>query len=322
MNILSIDIGGTYSRGAVFSGDNIDTLQMLSATPIKVSTSAFASFNELINYFVQQCPPTELHYSNVVLGVPGPVENNQYALLANVSWREADVKSLHNLQGEIFLINDFVAQAFACLSPHMRVKAIKNGTRMITQNRCVVGAGTGLGHAALDYFDGKYRVIPSEAGHNAFAFDVSEQGYQRFVNQRNPLQGDYAINDQIVSGSGLLLLHEYLTGEAISAAQIPQKIQADSPCAHYFARLYARSCRHYVLSLLDTCSVLYITGGVALNSPFLVDNDTFRKEFINSAAKGGILQTIPIRLNQSDFMGLWGAAVYSVVRHSQQLHGV
>lgn len=322
MNILSIDIGGTYSRGAVFGGDSIENLHMLSAEPIKVSTSAFDSFNDLMNYFVQQLPQTSLNYSTFVLGVPGPVENNHYALLANVTWQAADVRHLQNLQGEIFLINDFVAQAFACLSPQMQVKDIKTGTRPATHNMCVVGAGTGLGHAALEYFDKKYHVLPSEAGHNAFAFDVTEQDYQRFVNSKKQLQGDYAINDQIVSGSGLLLLHEYLSGVAIKAEQIAQQIQADSPTAHYFARLYARSCRHYVLSLLDTCSVLYITGGVALNSPFLVDNDSFRQEFVNSAAKGSILQTLSIRLNQSDFMGLWGAAVYGILRQNRQLHGI
>ncbi len=320
MKILSIDIGGTYSRAAIFAGDAVESLQMLSAHPVKVRTSAFDSFQALMDHCLQQCPVQDSDDVSMVLGVPGPVENNRYALLANVAWKEADVNQLRNMPGECFLINDFVAQAFACLSPQMNTLLIKPGSRSATQGFCVVGAGTGLGHAALQVVDGRYQVIPSEAGHAAFAFDVTEMDYQQFVTTKKALQQDYAVNDQIVSGSGLLLLHEFLTGDIIAPEDIPQHILPDSKTAHYFARLYARSCRNYVLSLLDTCNTLYITGGVALNSPFLVSNDSFRAAFIHSSAKSSILKSIPVILNQSDFMGLWGGALYGLLQQQNKLY--
>ncbi len=320
MNILSIDIGGTYSRAALFNGDCADTLQQHSSTPVKVSTAAFASFNALMQHLVQQFPASALQEATFVVAVPGPVEQQKYALLANVAWREADVQQLSGIPGDILLINDFVAQAFACLTRQMQAKEIKSGTRHDRiSGICVVGAGTGLGHAALQKIGKHYQVLPSEAGHAAFAFDASEMDYQQFVQAQQSAADQYAVNDQIVSGSGLLWLHQFLTGETISAAEIPAKILPDSPTAHYFARLYARSCRNYALSLLDTCGALYITGGVALNSPFLVDNAVFSQEFVHSSAKGSILQTIAIRLNQSDFMGLWGGALYGILHRQGQL---
>jgi len=322
MNILSIDIGGTYSRAAVFSGLNENALKMTSVDAIRVSTSAFNSFEDLITHITQSFSPKEYHYDSIVIAVPGPVEKNKQAELVNVSWKHANIEKTKNNHCEIILINDFVAQAFACLSKQMNKKIIKNCDVDKMKGICVVGAGTGLGHATLQFIDNKYLIIPSEAGQVTYPFDIAEVEYQKFLIHTKKLHDTHITNDHVVSGSGLLLLHEFLTGEKITAEEIQQKIPLDSETTHYFARLYARSCRNYALSLLDAFSSLYITGGVALKSPFLVDNDSFRKEFVNSPSKAAILQTIPIYVNQSDFMGLWGGALYGLLRQNQQLYGV
>lgn len=175
----------------------------------------------------------------------------------------------------------------------------------------VIGAGTGLGHCTLIFNnDGTYTPIPSEYGQVIFPFQTKEEiEYKNFLQER--LRTDIVTNDNVISSSGLVMLHYYLTGRSRSPEEVGKEITSESKTTNWFTRFFARSCKNYILSFLPVCSVLYISGGIATNLRFLVDNDVFREEFIKSTKKE-LLNKIPIKLSQNEILGLWGSAQYGL----------
>jgi glucokinase len=310
--ILAVDIGGTNSRFARF---NVDEKKHLNLEQEEwIATTEVNSFEHLITTASQRI---NIEDNDVfVFGVPGPVEDGYYANLVNISWREIDISNLRNRVqqrgGKVYLINDFISQAFGCLNEKIvNSREIKAGIIDNKIGLSVIGAGTGLGHCSLLFNNDEIPiVIPSEAGQILFSFHTkAELKYKDFLEEKMNI--NFITNDRIVSGSGLAMLYYYLTDRLISPIEVAQEITPKSETVDWFARFFARSCRNYVLSILPICSVLYLTGGVAINSPFLVDNDIFRDEFIDSTKKD-ILNKIPIKLTQNKSLGIWGSAQYGL----------
>ena len=109
----------------------------------------------------------------VVLAVAGPVEDNVRSRPPLIGWEidisKADIDFGFN---RCFLINDFIAQAFACNSPiALAAEKILPGLPAPEATTAIIGAGTGLGKAAI-MPDGKggFITIPSEGGHTNFPF--------------------------------------------------------------------------------------------------------------------------------------------------------
>jgi glucokinase len=83
----------------------------------------------------------------------------------------------------------------------------------------------------------------------------------------------------------------------------------------WFARFYGRACRLYALHTLALGGV-YITGGMALRLPVLT-HPAFAEEFRHSAAHRPLLEKIPVWHVRKPQAGLWGAALYGLLRRSR-----
>lgn len=311
--ILTSDIGGTNSRFAAFKTNPDGELTFLDSIWLK--TWEATSFENLLeNLHDSGFPYSPENCDALVAAVPGPVSNGRTATLANAPW-QVDVSQLMSVYGEkrIHLINDFVAQAFACRTKAVAdARMIKTGTPVHDAPISVVGAGTGLGHCSMvPDGHGGYIPLPSEAGHTAFPF-IGEQEveYGRFVSRK--LNVLYPIGDIIVSGKGLQMLYEFHKGEELEPKQIDMQIDEHSTVTKWFARFYGRACRQYALAVLPRGG-LYLAGGVAAKKQILADHDAFREEFITSAAHSKMLEQIPVYLNLNEESGLWGAAFYGLV---------
>ncbi len=313
-NIIAIDIGGTNSRFAHFTTDDGGSLSCVGR--LGLETAGSSSFDDLIDKALAAGPiPAGVHWDALILGVPGAVRENTYASLANVPW-EVDVTGLRSRSAgtRIFLINDFVAQAFACpLAKELERQTVQAGVPEDRAAMAVIGAGTGLGHCALVATEGGDLLpLPSEAGHAAFPFyGKTETAYRDFLMERTG--AEYPYGDIVVSGPGLTHLHAFLTGRELSPKDIVAEITPESETTILFARFYARACRNYALTVL-ALGGLFIAGGVAMKNPFLVVNDHFRKEFNESRHYGPMLGRIPVSLIVSENSGLWGAANYGVTK--------
>ncbi len=313
MNILSADIGGTNSRFAYFKFDSQKNLTMIDAIDFK--TTDVKSFPELLEHLKQSRFQLKFEECDTaVFGVAGPVKNNVYCNPPNIPW-DIDVSNSFSELGlrQCILINDFVAQAYACrTSAVASAISIQKGNADPAGTIAVIGAGTGLGCCALfPIQETRFIAIPSEGGHASFSFmGKEEKQYEQFVIDKTKQQ--YCETGTIVSGIGLAMLHEFLTGECLTPDQVALTFHPESKTLKWFSRFYGRVCRNYALTAYASGG-LYITGGIAAKNQVLITDSNFLSEFHLSYTFGGFLASIPVFLNHNESSGLYGAAFYGVI---------
>ena len=224
-------------------------------------------------------------------------------------------------KAKFWAINDFEAQAWACLAPYgatfesLHGRDISGVLREMSRKKhkrplAVIGAGTGLGAAWL--IPGTERrnipfVLPSEAGHVPFSFEKGwEQDFASFLCDRFRCAQPSA--EQVLSGKGLALLHEYTVGGQHAPEVFTAEVGfADSECCRLYARFMGRFCRMASFFILPCAIVL--TGGVLGRTPCLALHPEFLHEFLKpNGISGGILEKMPVALNTNMQSGLWGAA--------------
>ena len=305
-HILAADIGGTNSRFGHFAlaADGALTLRR----QVSLSTQAAGSFAALL----AALPGTGFDLplreaAAAAFAVPGAVVGRTVRF-ANIDWT-LDLNELERAYGlgQSACVNDFLAQAHGCRLLDETAGIVLPGAMDPAQTQAVIGAGTGLGHAALVPLpDGTCLALPSEAGQTAAPFfGPQETAFADFLCQATG--EDYARGDSVLSGAGLEHLHRFLTGEALTASQISRQLTADSPTTALFARFYGRAVRDYALTVLAAGGV-YISGGVAAKNPLLVAHPEFAREFRASPTYAAFLAAIPVRLVREENVGLFGAA--------------
>jgi glucokinase len=309
VNILAADIGATNSRFAHFEVTGADDLKLIKTQWLK--TKEAPSFGRLIaelkeNNFSLQPDKADI----AVIAVAGPVEQDVYSSPPFIAW-DIDISNAEKDFGfgRCLLINDFVAQAFACRSPvGTSAKQILSGTIVPDATIAVIGAGTGLGKAALvSDGEGDFVAVPSEGGHTNFPFvSKKECDYQNFLIRE--LGDVYITGNTVVSGRGISLLHHFLTGEKHDPRAVISRLLPDSETLKWAARFYSRVCRNYALETLSLGG-LYIAGGVAARTPELLTHEAFATEFRSSPTMSHILEQIPVFLITNEESGLWGAAL-------------
>ncbi|MBW6486917.1 MAG: glucokinase [Syntrophobacterales bacterium] len=308
-HILSADIGGTSSRFAHFTADEQGNLDLVSL--VWMATSAAGSFADLLKNLRQSDFPFDPRQADIVaIAVAGPITGGVIGNPPNIPW-EVDITHAERDHGfrRAILMNDFVAQAFSCISPIGKsAEIILAGTPEPLSTIAVIGAGTGLGKAMLVPDErGSYSAAPSEGAHACFPFvGEKEYSFQRFLISAR--QVHYATYDHVVSGRGLTAIHEFHTGGYLEPAQVVEEFPRHPETLEWFARFYGRACRNYALETLSRGG-LYIAGGVAARNPEVVRHDSFKNEFRDSATMANVLAKLPVFLIKDQNSGLWGAAM-------------
>ncbi|NIS59794.1 MAG: glucokinase [Proteobacteria bacterium] len=307
-NILTADIGATNSRFAHFEVDQNGKLSLVGTKWLKTQESA--SFGSLVQ---------QLYGSGFSLGTEGadiaiiavacPVEGGVYCSPPYISW-DIELSAAQKAFGlkRCLLINDFVAQAFACRSPIAEeAEQILPGQMISDATVAVIGAGSNLGKAALvPDGSGGFVAMPSEGGHANFPF-VSEREFEFQEFLLGELGEEYVTANTVVSGRGLSFIHRFLTGERLEPRDVTAKLSPNSETIAWAARLCGRVCRNYALETL-ALGGLYVSGGVAAKVPHLVTHEAFASEFHSSRTLSELLKKIPVYLNKNEESGLWGAA--------------
>jgi glucokinase len=313
-DLLVADIGGTNSRfGWFVLADDGGILRKESVWLPTKEADSFAGLFDMLARNGFSLQPKDCDAAAVA--VPGAVREKRYADPPNVSYSmdTADVAERFG-DAPLFLLNDFAAQGYACLTGAVRgadsgALGVKPGKADASGTMGVIGAGTGLGHCALvQGWDERRIAVPSENGHASFAFVGEEMEYEKFLRAETGMP--FIFGDIVLSGRGLSLLHKFHTGEDLDPAEAAAKLPENEAVRTWFARLYGRGCRNYALALLAVGG-MYIAGGVAAKNPMLVTDPAFTTEFVNSPAYGPVLKDIPVTLNVNEESGLWGAAQFA-----------
>ncbi|MBT8048506.1 MAG: glucokinase [Xanthomonadales bacterium] len=309
--ILAADIGGTNARFAEVQISGLSQMQVSPPVVFPTWSESIDSFDQLLRHYESAKPPGTspiADYDALAIAIAGGV-SGQRATLPNIAW-DIDLTVSKPVKN-VFLLNDFYAQAHAYLDPDVfdRMHLVRSGPGAGPGAIAVVGAGTGLGHAALKPHKGERIVIGSESGHASFSFHgKAERQIEASLLAR---KGKTWISaDDVVSGSGAALIHESLTGELASPAAVLAEKHRNSPtCAHY-SRFYARACRNYCLAMFPV-EALVISGGIAAKNPHLIESEPFIGEFNDGRSYRHLLEKIPIYLNRDEALGMKGAAIHA-----------
>ena len=324
MKILACDIGGTNIRFSHCESNQKDLPVIQDTLLLRTNDPKFNSFRDVLDHFEkQQLTPflALADYDIVALAVAGPVYKNA-SEPPNIKWK-IDAKDIHETQ--CLIINDFVAQAYAFLLPDIfnRMVIVKTGEINLDGTKAIVGAGTGLGFCILAKSlapeGGDHWIpVPSEGGHTIFPFlGDRESDFHDFVKIK--LAKSYATADNIVSGKGLSLLHEYLTAKIVEPKEITAGIEKNKKTLDFFARFYGRVVREFALTAYATGGII-LTGGIAAKEPEIVQSPSFLAEFLDSPTHKAVLEKIPIYLNCNENVGLHGVVNYAMTLFKNSLH--
>lgn len=316
MQILTADIGGTNSRFALFEGSPLRLIAY------KKFSSQETSFTDILQKVISDPSFITTPIDLFVLAIAGPVHTQQRVQPSNLPYPIAK-EELQRICPHTIFINDCEAQAWSCLTTAVSDATLilqGNLPKTLDNNKIqhlyseypgrigIIGSGTGLGMAVLEIHRTHHHVIPSEGGHTAFPFITKkEEAFAHFLCKKKNL--NYIRGDDVVSGSGLAFLHEFLTNSHAPPHEITQLTDfAISETCIYVARFYARMCRSLALFNLTEQGII-LTGGLAAKTPILVQHPAFKEEFIYAIGEHKkMLSNIPIWLNDNDTSGLWGAA--------------
>ncbi|WP_028587411.1 glucokinase [Desulfocurvus vexinensis] len=306
--ILAADIGATNARFAAFE-HGPGGLAMGPA--VWLDSAGAGSFAGLLEALRGAGAPVDPGRADVVaLAVPGPVRGGVACDPPNLSWG-IDVSDPGALGlGRVVLLNDFEAQAWACLTGVMAdALPVLDGALGAQGPLAVLGPGTGMGQAAL-LPDGRggHVVLASEGGHALFPFQGQEEfAFQRFLLARTGRT--QVVGDMVVSGSGLAAVHAFLSGEDLAPARVGAGLAGHPRTLRWAARFLGRACRNHVLQTAARGG-LVVCGGVAAHNPALATDPAFAAEFLASDTHAELLAAVPVRLNARQDSGLWGAALF------------
>jgi glucokinase len=309
--ILAADIGGTNARFAEVEIDGLSKVRVAEPVVFPTWSESIDSFDALLEHYSATKPAGTAaleDYDALAIAIAGGVSGKR-GTLPNIAW-DIDLSVTRPVQN-VFLLNDFFAQAHAYLDPAVfdDLRLMRAGAGMGPGSIAIVGAGTGLGHAALKSVKGRRVVIGSESGHCTFAFHGEEE--RKIEASMLARRGKtWLSGDDVVTGSGAALLHEALTGEAVSPAEALAPQPKESPTCAWFARFYARACRNYCLAMYPV-EALIISGGIAAKNPHLIQSPSFMAEFDDGRSYRHLLERVPIYLNEDQALGMRGAAIHA-----------
>lgn len=314
-HLLAADIGGTNCRLARFA--LTPGGELVREQSVWLESPGLATTEHLLAALERELALHPARADATVLALAGPVTDGLCGRLTNGSL-ELDLRPLAAGGRTVRLINDFAAQACACLTgPGENARLLwpaGPGPAPAHAPRAVIGAGTGLGVAALYPLSMAvpgaqgWLVAPSEGGHAAFPFvGADENAFHDFL--RGALQLPFARGDDVLSGRGLALLHEFLAGERLTPGEVGRAaLGAQTPTLRWYARFYGRACRGFMLSALARGG-LWIAGGIAAHNPLCVSCPEFFAA-LHAEPAFAWLSDIPVRLLEDVESGLWGAAQY------------
>ena len=178
-----------------------------------------------------------------------------------------------------------------------------------------MGAGTGLGVAGLMFADNRWLTIESEGGHVAFSpSDERELAVLQYCWQRY----DHVSAERLVSGPGIVLIHEALAAQqttrpaALSTAAIVVRAlsRADPLCQETiecFCGMLGTVAANLAVTLCAKGGI-YIGGGIVPRLGGYFATSPFRSRFESKGRFSSFNAQIPTSIITAPFPAFQGAA--------------
>lgn len=321
IRVLSGDIGGTKTRLAVIS---VDGTKLRTEREQSYASRDYAVFEDLLGDFIctQDVP------GRAAFGIAGPVQG-RVAQTTNLPWRiDADVLQNKFGFGKCVLLNDLEATAsgLPALGAEDLLTLQDGAPSGAIGNAAVIAAGTGLGEAGL-FWDGvRHHPFATEGGHTSFSpSDEMEVALLRHLQQRYA----HVSWERIVSGPGLVSLHEFLclhrkvavpdwlqhemrqgdAAAAIADAALSGRDEFSVEALDWFARLYGAEAGNLALKAMSRGG-MYLGGGIAPKILPCLKNGVFLEAFCSKGRMRPLLEAMPVKVILNDRAALNGAALH------------
>src|SRR6476659_1924503 len=317
MRVLAGDIGGTKTAVAVAEvGPRTFTLLSTRTYP----SGDFRGLEPILEDFLSGNRPPEA----AAFGVAGPVTSGR-AKVTKLPWTvdEARLSRRFGIR-RVRVLNDFVAAALGVLRlPTRAFTTLVPGTPVAGGPIGVLGAGTGLGQAAMVLAGGARIVVESEGGHADFGpRDEREDRLVRFVRARF----GRVDRDRLLSGEGIGHIYDFLKADrkARDAPAVARAFESrdraavisgfalsgrDRLCRDalgMFVSIYGSEAGNLALQYRATGGV-YVAGGIAGKILPALKEPVFRQSFRAKPPLEKVLVRIPVRVVRDPRLGLIGA---------------
>jgi glucokinase len=304
--VLAADLGGTNARFAI-AEVGAESVRLVFERDYE--TGAFPSFEPALDAFLREAPDPAP--SRGALALAGAVEPERSTLLNRPTWR-IERKALAARGVDAVLLNDFEALAHGVAhcgaGDWIELQAGKPGA---AGNRALVGAGTGLGVAALVWDGARYCPLPSEAGHMAFApRDETQMELWRALHARH----GRVSAERVISGPGLAAIHGFLERsqemkdpELITTQALKDPNGVEAKTLALFVSCYGAFAGDIALTYLAKGGV-YICGGIAAKLAPRLQQPDFLAAFNDKGRHAGLARSMPVRVVLNEKLGLLGAA--------------
>lgn len=318
MRVLAGDIGGTKTAvGIAEVGPRSLSLLATRTYP----SAGFGGLEEILEDFLSGDRPP----GAAAFGVAGPVQGGR-ARVTKLPWTiEETLLSKRLAIPRVRVLNDFVAAALGI--PRLPARGstlLVPGTAEPGGAIGVLGAGTGLGQAAIVIAGGARIVIESEGGHADFGpRNELEDRLVRFVRRRF----GRVDRDRLLSGEGIGHIYDFLKADrkARDAPAVARAFESEDRAAvisgfalsgqdrlcrdvlTLFVSIYGSEAGNLALQYRATGGV-YLAGGIAGKILPALKEKAFRESFRSKTPLEGMLAKIPVRVVREPRLGLIGAA--------------
>ena len=319
--VLVGDIGGTNARFALARRGPAG--QPMMAETRKYKSADFPSFTDAVRRYLEEAAELArgvrravFAVATAVLGDTVRLTNSPWVVSAPEACRLFGLESLR-------LVNDF--QAIGRAVPLMErqdlapIGPLPAPDWRADMTLAVVGPGTGLGVCMVRLQRGVPLVLPSEAGHTAFApSDAREAEVLRLLQ----LRYGRVSNERLLSGPGLVALHEVLCEiegrptalsrpEAITeaAAQAPDGPEAQT--VQLFCDLYGAVAGDFVLAF-GAWDGLFLAGNLTSVLLPALQASRFRQRFEDKGRFADAMARVPSLAMTQRLIGLKGTAALAL----------
>jgi glucokinase len=306
---LVADVGGTNTRIALFDPAAAEFRSLATYT-----NREFERLEDIIARWLDSRADTVP--DNCCIAVAAPPSADR-VVMSNIDW-SFSCRELASRFGfrRLLRLNDFEANAYAL--PHLTDgdrEQLYPGNSGQTGRLAVLGPGTGLGGAFLDWYGGTARSFACEPGHmglapgNALELDIFHLLLPRHGNIHAEL---------LVSGPGLARLYRALAqirgepGHDLPPEEISRLALAgeDALCAlalDTFCALLGSACGDFLLAN-GSYGGLYLAGGILPRFTSFLVASSFHRRVIEKGAMRDTLAAVPVFMITTPQPGLIGAA--------------
>lgn len=345
-SILVGDIGGTNIRLNIRRISKDINVPHNIINRGKLPSQKYPSLEAAVEEYLTPYKNTENYPIYAVIGVPGPIQNNEAARFANLThWPKANGDEYAKKFGlkKFILLNDFTCNAYG-IQTNLKldedyiiindVPAEEGGLKGI------IGPGSGLGNAFLIKSpENKFYTIGScEGGHMDF-FAKNQKHFELGELTKKLLGQELISVERVCSGQGLIPMYKFLLekekdikreeelGKKIDALNdlknpvevdklnieiVTKGLKDECPLCkkvlELFIEIFAETAGNMSLYCLPRGG-MYLVGGLSFALKDLIKNtDIFMKHYVNKDSFQFLLEKFPVYLVKNGELGILGAA--------------